>query len=62
MYVKQTDRFLAVVIYVVLGTRHWGVSLYTWSEIVVAVIIAVIFDYLNEKHSGTEEGNYIKLL
>lgn len=37
-------------------------SFYVWSGTVVPVIIAVVFDYTNDKHSGTEEANYVKLL
>ena len=45
-----------------LEMSHWGWSFYAWSGIVIPLIIAVIFDYTNEKHSGTEEANYIKSL
>lgn len=64
MDVKQSDLFLtgANWIFFRLKMSHCGLSFYAWTEIVLAVIIAAVFDYTNEEHSRTEEANYIKLL
>lgn len=63
MDIKQSDLFLAVVnwVFFPLEMSHCGLSFYAWTGI-RAVIIAAVFDYTNEKHSRTEEANYIKLL
>lgn len=53
---------MVICVFFPLEMSHWGVSFYAWSGTVVPVIIAVVFDYTNDKHSGTEEANYVKLL
>lgn len=52
IHVKQTLLFFTALICVVfpLEMTHWGLGFWAWTGIVVAVIIAIIFDYTNEKH------------